>query len=203
MTYTSPIAILYDKDGYAISSLNPLRIDPVGTTPQTVTGTVTVNGTVTANIGTSDSLALDATLTNGSQKTEINQTDATKLKATVIGSGIAGTPASGVFTVQGISGATAIPTKVASASAANITNVAASTSSTLLLAANVNRMGATIFNASTAILYLKFGTGASINSYTTRMSANSYYEVPFNYSGVLNGAWASTNGYAYVTELLP
>jgi hypothetical protein len=34
-------------------------------------GSLTVDGTVTANIGTSNGLALDATLTNGSQKTKI------------------------------------------------------------------------------------------------------------------------------------
>lgn len=41
---------------------NPLRIDPTGSTTQPV------NGTVTSNIGTSGSLALDATLTGGTAK---------------------------------------------------------------------------------------------------------------------------------------
>jgi hypothetical protein len=49
----------------------PLRIDPTGTTAQPVTdngGSLTVDGTVTANIGTTNGLALDATLTGGTQK---------------------------------------------------------------------------------------------------------------------------------------
>lgn len=44
---------------------DPLRVDPTGTTTQPV------SGTVTANIGTSGSLALDATLTGGTQKSII------------------------------------------------------------------------------------------------------------------------------------
>src|SRR5512137_3071453 len=41
---------------------NPIRVDPTGSTTQPV------SGSVTANIGTSGSLALDATLTGGTQK---------------------------------------------------------------------------------------------------------------------------------------
>lgn len=44
------------------TSTNPLRTDPTGTTTQPV------SGTITANIGTAGSLALDATLTGGTQK---------------------------------------------------------------------------------------------------------------------------------------
>lgn len=44
------------------TSSDPIRVDPTGTTTQPV------SGTVTANIGTSGSLALDATLTGGTQK---------------------------------------------------------------------------------------------------------------------------------------
>lgn len=49
------------------TSANPLRVDPTGTTTQPV------SGTVTANIGTSGSLALNATLTNSTQTTQIVQ----------------------------------------------------------------------------------------------------------------------------------
>jgi hypothetical protein len=44
------------------TSTNPVRTDPTGATTQPV------SGTVTANIGTSGNLALDATLTGGTQK---------------------------------------------------------------------------------------------------------------------------------------
>lgn len=53
------------------TSSDPLRVDPTGTTTQPV------SGTVTANIGTSGSLALDSTLTGGTQQTKI--TDGTNV----------------------------------------------------------------------------------------------------------------------------
>lgn len=56
------------------TNTNPLRINPTGTTAQPVTdngSSLTVDGSVTANIGTTNGLALDATLTNGTQKSII------------------------------------------------------------------------------------------------------------------------------------
>ena len=120
---------------------------------------VPVSGTVTANIGTSGSLALDATLTGGTQKaiarggakgatvaadltsnpidantqalhvdgskvtqpvslatntptlqsgstTAVTQATATNLNAAVVGTGIAGTPAGNILTVQGVAAMT-------------------------------------------------------------------------------------------------
>ena len=113
MSLESPLAIIYNSDGYEVSTTNGkavsattaaltiagsdganfryvkvdntgvLKVDPSGTTTQPVSGTVTVTqstasnlnatvtGTVVANIGTSGSLALDATLTGGTQRTKI------------------------------------------------------------------------------------------------------------------------------------
>lgn len=82
-----------------------------------------------------------------------------------------------------------------------LANVAGSAASVTLLAANVARLGATIFNDSTAILYVKFGTTASLTSFTVRMISNAYYEVPFRYTGRIDGIWASATGNARVTEL--
>lgn len=53
------------------TSTDPLRVDPTGTTTQPVSdggGSLTVDGTVTANVGTTGGLALDATLTGGTSK---------------------------------------------------------------------------------------------------------------------------------------
>jgi hypothetical protein len=50
---------------------NPVRVDPTGTTTQPVSdggGSLTVDGTITANVGTTGGLALDATLTGGTAK---------------------------------------------------------------------------------------------------------------------------------------
>lgn len=82
-----------------------------------------------------------------------------------------------------------------------VTSVNASASNTTILAANSNRRGATVFNDSTAIVYLKLGSGSSSTSFTVRMDGYGYYEVPFGYTGVITGTWASATGAARVTEL--
>lgn len=88
-----------------------------------------------------------------------------------------------------------------SAGTATLTAVASSASSVTVLAANTGRLGATVWNDSTAILYLKMGATASTTSATVKLAAGAYYEVPYGYTGILDGIWASANGYARVTEL--
>lgn len=92
-------------------------------------------------------------------------------------------------------------------SVAAVSTVTSVTTATTLLAANANRRGAIIFNASTAILYLKYGTAAqtgavSATSYSVRIAANTSWiiDVP-TWEGALQGIWASVNGSAQVTDL--
>jgi hypothetical protein len=130
----------------------------------------------------------------------------------VKGAGTAGVSDTNVVTVQGIASGTALPvsstfanmnvtTAPAGQTTATLSNVSGSASSVTLLASNANRKGATIVNDSSAILYVKFGSTASTTSYTVRMVSNAYYEVPFNYSGIITGIWASATGAARVTEI--
>jgi len=82
--------------------------------------------------------------------------------------------------------------------------VADTATSTTLLASNSNRLGATIANDSSAVLYVLLGSGtASATNYSVRMVQYSYYEVPFNYTGQIVGVWASDpgDGAARITEL--
>lgn len=80
-------------------------------------------------------------------------------------------------------------------------NVAGSASDGTILAANIGRKGATIHNDSTAILYLLLATGtSSATNFTVQMPAGAYYELPFRYTGVIKGIWASATGNARVTE---
>jgi hypothetical protein len=164
MTIKSPISVLVDNDGYATAvtpgttPANPRGYFSVGVDANGVARVVKLDSsggitlasgtTITANIGTTNGLALDATLTGGTQVSKIGngtitaqllasnpagtenalvvrnipsgtqtisgtitaaQATAANLNATVVGSGSAGTPASGVLTVQGISGGTVIP----------------------------------------------------------------------------------------------
>jgi hypothetical protein len=86
-------------------------------------------------------------------------------------------------------------------SASTTSSVNASVSSTTVLASNSSRRGATVYNDSTAILYLKLGSGSSSTSFAVRMSGGGYYEVPFGYTGIITGTWSSATGSARVTEL--
>jgi hypothetical protein len=86
-------------------------------------------------------------------------------------------------------------------STATPTSVAASTSSVSLLSANSARKGATIWNNSTANLYVELAATASILAFTARVGAGGYYEVPFTYTGAISGIWDVANGSALVREL--
>ncbi|MEH2425865.1 MAG: hypothetical protein V7K48_34690 [Nostoc sp.] len=81
------------------------------------------------------------------------------------------------------------------------TTVASSTTSETILAANSNRKGATIWNDSTATLYLEFGAIAGTNAFIAKLNPSGYYEVPFRYTGVISGLWSAANGNALVREL--
>jgi hypothetical protein len=84
--------------------------------------------------------------------------------------------------------------------------VAGSASVVTLIASNANRLGATVYNDSSAILYLKLGASASTSDFTAVLQAltssvGGYYEVPFGYTGIITGIWASATGNARVGEL--
>ncbi len=94
---------------------------------------------------------------------------------------------------------TVIPSKPATATLAN---VASSGTSVTLQAANSGRMGWSVYNDSTSVLYLKYGTTASATSYTVLIPAGGYFEIAAPvYTGRIDGIWASANGNARVTEL--
>lgn len=81
------------------------------------------------------------------------------------------------------------------------TTVASSITSATILAANSNRKGATIWNESTANLFLEFGAAATTSTFVAKLTAGGYYEVPFSYAGVISGIWLAANGNALVREL--
>lgn len=80
------------------------------------------------------------------------------------------------------------------------TNVASALASVTLLAANAARRGATIYNDGNKNLFVKLGATASATSFTVKLSADSYLEVPFGYTGVIDGIWDVVNGSARVVE---
>lgn len=85
---------------------------------------------------------------------------------------------------------------------ATVTQVASSATSVQLFAARSASMRL-VFNDSTAVLYLKFGTAASTTSYTVQVPAGGFFEFPGQvYDDVVHGIWAATNGFAYCTEVV-
>jgi hypothetical protein len=97
-----------------------------------------------------------------------------------------------------------LSTSTATSTSTTITNIPLSISSQILLASNPNRRGGTIFNDAGATLYIKLGATASYSSYTVKLATNAYYEVPFNYTGRIDGVWEMNipGGAALVTDLL-
>lgn len=86
---------------------------------------------------------------------------------------------------------------------ATASTVVGANADTSLLAANSARAGASVFNDSTANLYLLLSNAtASATVYTCKVAAGGYYEAPFKYSGPIRGFWDAVNGNARLTEFL-
>jgi hypothetical protein len=76
-----------------------------------------------------------------------------------------------------------------------------STSYGTIATASTGRLGCTIFNSGPGNLHVMLGTAtASTSVFSVRLSAGDYYEVPFNYTGLIGGIFA-TAGTAEVTQL--
>lgn len=97
-------------------------------------------------------------------------------------------------------GAATAAKQTGASSTATHANVASSATVVTLQALNTSRLGWSVFNDSTAVLYVKCGSAASATSYTVQVAAGGYWECPFWYQGVITGLWASVNGNARVVE---
>jgi hypothetical protein len=99
-----------------------------------------------------------------------------------------------------------VTTKEAKAATNTTATVAASASTVTLIASNANRLGGTIYNDSTAIMYLKLGASASTSDFTVVLQAltssvGGYYEIPFGFTGIITAVWGSATGNARVGEI--
>lgn len=173
------------QGGSAVAAANPLQVTLANTGANT-----------NKLLVTPDSVALPA-----NQSVNVNQLAGT---ATSVNSGTkdAGTLRVVLATDQPAltNALTTTPSTVASATLAN---VASSASNVTLQASNASRKGWYCFNDSTQVLYVKFGATASSSSFTVKLDAGAFYEmpVPVAYTGIIDGIWASANGNARVTEL--
>lgn len=76
-----------------------------------------------------------------------------------------------------------------------------STSYGTIAASNASRKGLAVFSEGPGNLHLTLGTATtSTSSYTVRLSSGDYYELPFAYTGLVGGLFA-TAGTARVTEV--
>lgn len=91
------------------------------------------------------------------------------------------------------------------AATSSVTSIAQSTSNTVLLTPNQNRIFASIYNNSGQKMFIKLGvTANNSNSYSLQLMPNSYWEVPQDYQGEIDTVWnGAGGGNALVTELSP
>lgn len=88
------------------------------------------------------------------------------------------------------------------AGTAAVTATGVSGTSVTILAANTARLGAMVTNASqTGTLFVKEGTVASQFSYTIAIGPRGYWEIPYNYTGIVTAICTGTQtALAIVTE---
>lgn len=90
------------------------------------------------------------------------------------------------------------------ASTSAVTSVAQSTSNTVLLSSNQNRVFASVYNNSGQKMFIRLGIGASNTVYSIQLMPNSYWEVPQDWQGEIDAVWnGAGGGNALVTELTP
>lgn len=179
----------------------PLTDTQLRATPVPVSGTVTANqGGAPWSVSQSGTWNVGTVTTVTTVTTVSTVTNLSQLGGQAIAMGT-GTRSAGTQRVT-IATDDLVPVSVSQPSSASVTSVADTASSTTLLSSNSSRRGASIFNDSTEILYVKFGTTASATDFTVKMAAGAYYEVPFGYTGRIDGIWANNaSGSARMTEI--
>jgi hypothetical protein len=223
-----PVVVGAGTAGAGAGGLITIQGDPAGT-PVPVSGTVTVNGTVTVTqstpanllanvgglgasgaalvgnpvrIGASDGANTRDLISDASGRLIVIGAAANGAAATgnpVLMAGSDGTNARTLKTTN--NGTLFVSSTPTVSTTATTSNVSASASNVTLLTTNAARLGATIYNDSSKVMYLKLGTTASTTSYTTQLFGQGYYEVPANYVGQIDAIWNGASGAARITEL--
>lgn len=97
-----------------------------------------------------------------------------------------------------------LPVQMRSAVAtATVTSLASSATSAQLLASTAGRLGLLLSNTDANDVYVKYGTTASLTSFTVKIPGNYYWEMPHPvYTGRIDAIWAADGtGSLYATEL--
>ncbi len=102
-----------------------------------------------------------------------------------------------------VAGELALTTSIASnspSSSANITTVQASTESIQVLPENNSRKGIILYNDSNNIVYISFGSDATLESWSIKIGPFQAYENSLDYIGSISAIWATLNGSLQITE---
>ncbi len=90
-------------------------------------------------------------------------------------------------------------------SVADTTSVPASTTTVTLKAANLARQALSVYNDSTANLYIKYGPSAALTLFKVKLRPGGYWEMAVSaapeFTGEVSGIWDSATGNARVTEV--
>lgn len=196
---------------YTTATVNPLSLDTAGNLRVLGSGFVTTTAP-TYTTSTPNFLSLTTTgllRVDGSGVTQPVSGTVTANAGTgnfnVIGTGTAGTAATGVVTVQGIAGGTAIPVSgtftTNKSTTGTMSSVGASVTSVTVLASNGSRVGAAFYNDSSSVAFLAISaTAASATAFTIRLLPNSYTDLDLDYTGQCNAIWTTASGSMRVTE---
>jgi hypothetical protein len=195
--------------GGATSALQSTQDTSINTLlkPSSTLNAVTTLGTITnalpvgANI--IGKISIDQT-TQGTTNFVTNNN--TQIKGVAVATGI-GNVDTGTQRIVLASDQPILSTKLSSTTPTQ-SSVTASITNTTLLVSNISRTGATIYNDSNSTLYLKLGATASISSFSVILKADGgvvgaggYYEIPYGYTGIIDGIWTSAVGNARITSL--
>lgn len=87
-----------------------------------------------------------------------------------------------------------LATSPATASTSTISSVGENAANVTVLAANANRLAASLHNASNAACYIKYGAVASSTSFTKRLQPGEFHQVFGSYTGKIDAIWDSAPG---------
>jgi len=172
-TDTGALVLVVRDD--ALSTLTPvdndytqLRVDSTGR----LWGSVKIDTALPTGSATIGAVNIAAAQTLATVTTVSTVTSLSQLAGQAINLG-AGTTATGTLRVIEATAATGTQS-----------NPSLSTTSATLLASSTSRRGATIYNGSTSIVYVRLSsTAASSTVFTIKLYPEDYYEVPGNYNG--------------------
>jgi hypothetical protein len=165
-TGTFSLISLFKRLLSRITSLVPANLT-VTSTRLLVDGsgvTQPVSGTITANAGTGSFIVAQSTAS--SLKAQVQVLDSGGSQITYASTGTAGTPASDVVTVQGISGGTPLPVRPRNGAITVTTGTTSSSANTSAqaLASNTSRQYLLIQNISDTDMYFNFGAAATTSN---------------------------------------